>query len=115
MMTVMLPVMILGMGLGAETGFQYMTQRKLQHSADMAAHAGAARLRAGDTPAQIVAAATHVAEHGGFQTATGTITVHTPPVTGSAAGDARSVEIILNHVQQRFFSLLVSQDPVPIS
>ncbi|MCC5986153.1 MAG: pilus assembly protein [Pararhodobacter sp.] len=114
MMAVALPVMILGMGIGAETGYQYMTQRKLQHAADLAAHAGAARLRAGDSLSEIEAAATHVATEGGFHADTGTIVVNTPPQSGPAADNPESVEVILNHTQRRYFSLLVSNEPVQI-
>ena len=114
MMAVALPVMILGMGLGAETGFQYMTQRKLQHAADLSAHAGAARLRAGDDLTAITAAATHVAAQGGFNAVVGDIEVNTPPHSGLAANNPQSVEVILNQPQQRYFSALISDEPVLI-
>jgi Flp pilus assembly protein TadG len=108
------PIFVLGMGIGAETGYQYMTQRKLQHAADLAAHAGAARLRAGDTIAEITAAATHVATEGGYRAPTGTITVNTPPQSGVAQGNPQSVEVILRQTQPRYFSRLISNDPVLI-
>ena len=114
-MALMLPVMILGMGIGAETGYQYMTQRKLQHIADLSAHAGAARLRAGDNRAEIEAASTHVAVQSGFPAGTGTITISTPPLSGAAAADENSVEVILGQLQPRYFSLLISEDPVRIN
>ncbi|NYS25499.1 pilus assembly protein [Rhodobacteraceae bacterium 2376] len=115
MLAVALPVMVLGMGIGAETGYQFMTQRKLQHAADLAAHAGAARLRARDNPAEIEAAATHVAVEGGFNADTGIIQVNTPPQAGPAANNPDSVEVTLNQTQRRYFSLLVRNDPVEIS
>lgn len=115
MMALALPVMVLGMGIGAETGYQYMTQRKLQHAADLSAHAGAARLRAGDTETAITAAATHVAVQTGFRAETGTIEVNTPPLSGIAAGEAQSVEVILNQIEPRYFSLLISNEPVVIT
>jgi Flp pilus assembly protein TadG len=108
------PVFVLSMGIGAETGYQYMTQRKLQHAADLAAHAGATRLRAGDTLAEISAAATHVAAEGGYRPLTGTITVNTPPQSGAAQGSRQSVEVILRQTQPRYFSRLISNDPVLI-
>ncbi|HBT00685.1 MAG TPA: hypothetical protein DEB47_12670, partial [Citreicella sp.] len=61
-----MPVLVLGMGLGAEAGYQYMVQRNLQHAADLAAHAGGTRLRAGDSKAAIDAAALHVATQAEF-------------------------------------------------
>lgn len=113
-LAVVMPVLILGMGLGAETGYQYMTQRKLQHAADLAAHAGAIRLRVGDAQPEIMAAAAHVAAGGGYSAATGTIEVNTPPLAGPATGDGRSVEVILTQSEPRYFSLLISNQPVVI-
>ena len=114
MVALMLPVVVLGMGLGAETGYHYMKQRKVQHAADLAAIAGAARLRAGDSLAAITAAVTHVAIEGGYDPAIGTIRVNTPPLSGAAAGESGSIEVILTHTEPRFFSLLAIKDPVRI-
>lgn len=115
LMSVMMPMMVLGIGFGAETGYQYMTQRKLQHAADLSAHAGAARLRAGDDQDGIGAAAAHVAVGSGFQPDVGTITVNTPPATGPSAGSAQSVEVILTQSLPRYFSLLIRDDRVMVA
>lgn len=77
--------MIGGMGLGAESGYWYLTQRKLQHAADVSAHAGAVRKRAGDDNAQIKAAAEHIAAASGVKK----IVVNNPSTSGAFAG-ARS-------------------------
>ncbi len=45
---IVFPIATGSMGLGAETGYWYLSQRKLQHAADVSAHAAGARLRAGD-------------------------------------------------------------------
>ncbi len=110
----LMPVMVLGMGLGAETGFQYMTQRNLQHAADLAAHAGGIRLRAGDGKTAIDTAALHVAKVDGFSLNDGTFTLKTPPATGAYAGDTRSVEVLLTKTQARFFSAIIDSEPVLI-
>ena len=47
-MAVTLPVFVGGLGMGAEVGYWYFGQRKVQNSADVAAYAGAVALRAGD-------------------------------------------------------------------
>ena len=114
MAALLMPVLVLGMGLGTETGYQYMTQRNLQNAADLAAHAGGTRLRAGDAKAAINAAALHVATASGFVPAKGTFALHTPPTSGPNAGNKRSVEVLLTRSQPRFFSALISSTPVPI-
>lgn len=114
MAALLMPVLVLAMGLGAETGYHYMTQRNLQNAADLAAHAGGVRLRAGDAKAAIDAAALHVATDSGFIPAMGTFTLYTPPTTGPNAGNARSVEVLLTRDQPRFFSALITSEPVPI-
>ena len=45
---VAMPVIVGGFGLGAEVGYWYFNQRKVQNAADMAAYAGAVALRAGN-------------------------------------------------------------------
>ena len=63
---IIFPILVGGMGLGAETGYWYVTQRKLQHAVDVSAHAGGARLRAGDSKSQIDAAALNIALNTGL-------------------------------------------------
>ena len=114
MAALLMPVLVLGMGLGAETGYQYMTQRNLQNAADLAAHAGGVRLRAGDAKTAIVAAALNVATDSGYVPAKGTFGLNTPPATGPHAGSARSVEVLLTRSQPRFFSAVVINTPILI-
>lgn len=114
MAALLMPVLVLGMGLGVETGYQYMTQRNLQNAADLAAHAGGVRLRAGDSKAAILAAAMHVAKESGFVLAKGTFTLNTPPTSGPSSGNARSVEVLLTKNQPRFFSAIINTAPIRI-
>ncbi|TVP99910.1 MAG: pilus assembly protein [Roseinatronobacter sp.] len=109
---ILFPVLVLGMGLGTEAGYQYMSQRKLQHAADVAAHAAGARLRAGDEKVDIDAAALHVAIQSGYLGGAGDIVVNIPPKSGQFTDDENSVEVILPLTQPRYFSALVSSDPV---
>ncbi|HXV28910.1 MAG TPA: pilus assembly protein TadG-related protein, partial [Sinorhizobium sp.] len=55
------PVLVGAMGLGAETGYWHLKQRKLQHAADVSAHAAAVRHRAGDAQASLDSAALRIA------------------------------------------------------
>ena len=110
--TMLFPVLVVGMGLGAEAGYQYMSQRKLQHAADVSAHAAGARKRAGDSLEQIEAAALHIATQSGFLPEMGTMIVNIPPQSGADVGNHNSVEVLLTLTQPRFFSALISDQPV---
>src|SRR5918997_412468 len=60
------PVLIGGMGLGAEVGYWYLTERKLQHAADVSAFGAAVRLSKGDEGETLDEVALHVAQESGF-------------------------------------------------
>lgn len=107
---ILFPIMIGGMGLGAETGYWYLTQRKLQHAADVSAYAGAVRRRAGDNTAQVTAAADHIAAASGVAK----IVVNNPPTSGVRAGDIDSVEVLISETQPLLFSSLFMAGPVTI-
>lgn len=111
---IVFPVVIGGIGLGVETSYWYMTQRKLQHAADIAAHAAGVRNRAMDSMDGIRAAATQVAIASGFLSARGTITVSKPPLTGAFAGNADAVEVVLVETSPRWFSSVFVKGPVTI-
>ena len=111
---ILFPVVIGGLGLGAETGYWYLSQRKLQHAVDVSVHAAGARLRADDTDAKIQAAALHVATQSGFPPASGTLTVNIPPQSGAFAGNAESVEVIATETRARLFSSVFNSDPVTL-
>lgn len=100
------PVVLGGLGLGAETGYWYLTQRKLQHVADVAAHAAGTRLRAADTDQQVIAAARHVASNSGYS---GTPKLAVDPHYASAEHPgAMLVEVVATDVQPRLFSAVVA-------
>ena len=104
LVAVLSPVLIGGMGLGAETGYWYFTQRSLQHAADVAAHAAGVRNRAGDTEEEIEAAALDIAAKAGFTSENSTLTLEWPPLTGPNAGDSDAVEVVLSRTMPRMFS-----------
>lgn len=112
---IVFPVLIGGLGLGAETGYWYLSQRKLQHAVDVSAHAAGARLRAGDSKSGIDAATQAVATGSGFSTAVGTVEVNTPPLSGAKAGNAASVEVILTETRPRLISSVFSDTPIVIT
>ncbi len=110
---VIFPVLIGAMGLGTEAGYWYLTQRKLQHAADVAAHAAAVRKRAGDTKSGMLAAATHVARESGLP-ATGAIAVNSPPTSGALAGNGNGVEVVLTETQPLLLSSVFLSEPVKV-
>jgi Flp pilus assembly protein TadG len=112
---VMLPVVIGGMGLGAEVGLWYFKDRQLQHAADLSAHAAGTRKRAGDSQEAMRQAALNIAVKTGFLESAGTLTILTPPTTGANAGNQDAVEVRLSRQLPRLFSKLFSNEPVSLN
>ena len=106
------PVLIGGMGLGAETSYWYFTQRALQHAADVAAHAAGVRNRSGDSEDEMEAAALDVAAKAGFTSDNSTLTMAWPPISGPNAGNSDAVEVVLTRTMPRMFSALFNDEPV---
>lgn len=102
----MMTVVMGGLALTAETGYWYMEQRKLQHAADVAAHAGAIRLMQGDDEPQIEAAATHVAQITGYEAGTFTLNLLSAPPR---------VEVILGESKPRLLTAMFGQGDIQIS
>ncbi|QRM27652.1 pilus assembly protein TadG-related protein [Microvirga sp. VF16] len=118
------PILIGGMALGAETGYWYYTQRKLQHAADVAAHAAGIRKRVGDSQMRLETAALQVATISGFvpvkvaegQTQTVTnFAVHNPPQSGAYTKQSTAVEVNLYETHPRMLSSIFSDDPIRIA
>lgn len=125
---IMSPVIIGGMALGGETGYWYYTQRKVQHAADMAAHAAGVRKRVGDNWSQLKKTAVQVASASGFlpemidvnpnpdvaDFVAKNLTVNNPPLSGGLVGNQRAVEVILTETKPRLLSSVFSQEPINI-
>jgi len=104
------PVMIGGLGLGAETSYWYYTDLRLQAAADAAAYAGAIEKRSGSDTATVDAAASSAAGQNGFLSG-GTITVNSPPTSG-AYQTSDAVEVVLRQNVARAFTAIFSSNPV---
>ncbi|ASY65490.1 Von Willebrand factor type A domain protein, associated with Flp pilus assembly (plasmid) [Sinorhizobium sojae CCBAU 05684] len=104
------PVLIGAMGLGAETGFWYQKQRKLQHAADVSAHAAAVRHRAGDGQTELESTALRIARASGYSP--GDLTVGT--MADASAGSTK-VTVQLSESHERMFSSVFSTDPVVLA
>ena len=108
------PVLIGGMGLGAEVGYWYVTQRKLQHAADASAYAAVVRLKSGDGQTKLEAAGLFIAKQSGFRSSIGTMALHHPPTSGPNAGDSTMVEVVLTEALPRYFTGLFKDGSVQI-
>jgi Flp pilus assembly protein TadG len=102
------PVLVGAMGLGAETGYWYLKQRKLQHAADVSVHAAAVRHRAGDGQASLEAAALVIASRSGYESAGGTMAVGAPTASGTGA----RISVMLTETHPRLFSAIFSSEPM---
>jgi Flp pilus assembly protein TadG len=112
---IMFPAVIGGMGLGAETGYWYYTQRKIQHAADVSAHAAGIRKRSGDNATIYEAVALDIATKAQFRYNLGTIEVNSPPLSGAYAANNDAVEVILTENLPRLFTAIFANTTVPIT
>jgi putative Flp pilus-assembly TadE/G-like protein len=111
----LMPIVIGGLGLGAEASFWYFTQRKLQNSADVAAFAGAAQLRTNKSQQLVEDAALAAAVKTGYNTSIGTISTEWPAASGIYAGDANTVEITVSESLPRMLTALFSEGNISLS
>src|SRR5689334_25025105 len=78
-----LPVLVGAAGLGVETSYWYYRHQVLQAAANQAAYGGALERRAGSSMSTVRSAALQLAGDNGFDTVNGTLTLNSPPTTGS--------------------------------
>ncbi len=109
---IVFPVVIGAMGLGTETGYWFLEQRKLQHAADVAVYAAAVRYRAGDAQAGVETAALRTASGTGYQSDIGTISVD--PLSGSTAMSGK-IAVELTETHARLFSSIFSSEPLMLA
>ncbi|WMT92876.1 pilus assembly protein [Pelagibacterium sp. H642] len=102
LMAILFPVIVMALGLGAETGYWYLMQRQLQNAADVSAYAGAVRNRAGDSYAEIEATTINIAHENGLPA-----DAPRPLVTTPFEGDPGKVEVILERSVPRLFAPIV--------
>jgi Flp pilus assembly protein TadG len=107
------PALVGFAGLGTETAFWYFRQRAIQAAADITAFDGGVALRGGTSSSDITSAASTNAANNGWRSADGTITVNTPPTSGTHQ-DTKSVEVILTENEPRYFTALFSKQPVSL-
>ena len=106
---------VLGMaGLGTEVAAWYTTKQTMQGAADAAAFTAMTALGKGATVAQLTTEAKSVAGNYNFVdgTASVTVTVNSPPASGSYAGKATAVEVVVSQPQTPLISgVIMSTGP----
>lgn len=103
----MLPFLIAGLALGAETGYWFMIQRQTQHAADVAAYSAAVRLADNRDQTEIREAATLAARNTGLPQTTGAVSVTFPA--------ANRVRVVLTDTRERLFTRIFLAGPVILS
>ena len=90
-------------GLALDASYMYFHKRAMQTAADAGAYSGALELLRGNTDA--TTAAKNDTALNGFTDGSDdvTVTVNSPPVSGSKTGDASFVEVIVSHPQPTWF------------
>jgi hypothetical protein len=101
---VTMPVVLGGLGFGAEVGMWYFNQRKLQNAADVAAYSAATELRAGRPLQNMETAASDAATETGYVPNRGSLVTTWPPDDGAFTANNRAVEIEIEESLPRTFS-----------
>lgn len=78
LVALLMPAVVGAIGLGAEVGYWYMLERKLQHVADVAAYSGAVRKMSGASASEIDATVQQIAQSSGLPSGA-TATIVTAP------------------------------------
>jgi hypothetical protein len=108
-----MPVLIGFTALGTEAGLWYLGKRNLQTAADVAAVSAAFEIL-GSSGGEVSSAGQEAERHG-FDAASGTIQVNSPPTAGTAAGDEDAVEVVLTQPRPLLFAGLFLGGPVDIT
>lgn len=109
-----LPALIGAAGLGVETSYWYYRSLQLQSAADAAAYAAGLENLSGASAGTLESSATRVASENGFEPATGSIEVNSPPLSGTNRV-ANAAEVILRQDLDRYFTAIFSSEPVVLS
>ena len=100
------------LGMVIDVGFLYAEHRQAQNAADQAAKAAAYEISYGGSTAAAVQAALGNAHDNGYNNdgVNNTVTVNIPPLSGSYAGNADYVEVIVTEQPTTFFIHVVLGD-----
>jgi hypothetical protein len=108
---ILFPGLLAMMGLALDGGYVYHVKRRMQTAADAGALGGAHELWRGNTTLAEAAAETD-AEFNGFPASE--VTVNIPPLSGSRAGDANFVEVIIERDVPTYFLRIVNRQSATV-
>ena len=109
-----LVVVVAFAGLALDASYMYFHKRAMQAAADAGAYAGALELLRGTTDA--TAAAKNDTALNGFTDGSNnvTVTVNSPPLSGSKTGNISFVEVIISHPQPTWFMRVLNFNSVTV-
>jgi Putative Flp pilus-assembly TadE/G-like len=112
--TLMIFVVFAFAGLALDASYMYFHKRAMQTAADAGAYGGALELLRGNTG--ITAASKHDTALNGFTDGSDqvTVTVNSPPASGTKSGDAQFVEVIVSHPQPTWFMRALNFNEVSV-
>src|SRR6185369_5317861 len=100
-------------GLALDAGYMYFHKRRMQTAADAGAYGAALELLRGNTGTTTAAARNDTALNGFTNGSNGvTVTVNSPPASGSKTGNADFVEVIITHPQDTWFMRVLNFDSI---
>ena len=109
------PVLIGGMGLGGEVGYWYLTARKLQNAADVAAHGTALRANQGGDQASLQSLADFIVGQSDVNMTQTSVSLNSPPTQGAYIEDGNAIEITVTQTVPRLFSAIYDDTPLQLS
>ena len=109
------PVLVGAMGLGAEAGYWYLTQRQVQNAADVAAHATAIQLNEGALLTDLQELAEYVVGEADVNLIQANVQLNQPPTEGAFIEDGAAIEIVVTQTVPRLLSAIYSTDPIVIT
>jgi Flp pilus assembly protein TadG len=108
-------VVLLGfMGLALDASYMYFHKRSMQTAADAGAYAGALERLRGAT--DVTLASKKDTALNGFADGSDNVTVdvNSPPLSGSKAGDANFVEVVITHPQPTWFMRMLDYNSITV-
>jgi hypothetical protein len=107
------PVIIGGGVFGLEVGTWYYDRVKLQQAADAGAYAAGIANLAGQNYTTMLATATSAATINGYDSAKGTLTLNTPPTSGSNQ-NPNATEVLLTRTEPQYFTKIFGLSPAVV-
>ncbi len=112
---VMLPILLGIASLAVDVGLWYAHKRVVQSAADAAALGGALEIRRKGDLSTLQLAATEYAAENGYNGSEDSIDINSPPISGTLAGVADAVEVIVERPAPSFLSALVHEGQTTIA